>query len=355
MIPDRKRKPYSEQELRIVGKKPSPFPTRPASNIYNTPISYRENTIALFQDKAPCFAVNHNDLAGVSCGFYQNYLARGNRAEPRKKDAFGVEWIFEPTVGGSISVSGQPRFEDVNDWKDAISMPDVDSWDWEQDAIDHKADPSFAMEMTFVNGFWFERLISLMDFVNAAMALVDDEQEDAIHELFEATTDLACRIVDKACQYWPGVDIITLHDDWGSQREPFFSDRIARELFLPHMKHLVDHIHSKGRFCALHSCGNVASRVPVFIDAGIDSWQLQANANNVHKVYEELGDKIILQVGAPAFDLKDDEAAVQAARKYVDTYCLKGKPTMLLGKEAMASPAFCDELYSYSRKHYLNF
>ena len=147
-----------------------------------------------------------------------------------------------------------------------------------------------------------------------------------------------------------------VHDDWGSQRDPFFSDAIARELFLPHMKKFVGHIHSKGRYCGIHSCGHVADRVPVFIEAGIDTWQMQANANaqDIDRLYDTLGDQIVFQITIPEFDLTDEKAAVAAARSYVDRYCQPGKPTMLIGRDALTCRAFAEEVYSYSRKHYLS-
>ena len=354
MITDRKKKPFSTQELLVTGMKPSPRPAVPVTILLNPPISYRENAMSLFWDKKPCFAVTGSDFSGLGCNYYQKYLSRSLRDEGTKVDAFGVEWVFEPTAGGSISTAGRPRFTDVNDWKDVISMPDVNDWDWAADAAEHPVDTRFAVEMTPVNGFWFERLISFMDFINAAMALVDDDQTDALHELFEATTALACDVVDKICEYWPSVDGFMLHDDWGSQREPFFSDSIARELFLPHMQKLVSHIHNKGRYCGIHSCGHIVDRIPVFIDAGIDTWQMQANANDITQLYEDVGDKIALQVTIPAFDLNDEKAAVQAARDYVDHYCKPGKPTMLIARDALTNLVFAEEVYEYSRKHYLN-
>ena len=354
MILDRKKKPYSPRELQVIGQKASLIPGRPSSNIFNTPISYRQNSLSLFWDKKPCFVVTGNDFSGLTCGFFNKYLGRASRQENEKVDFFGVKWVFEPTAGGSISVAGNPRFTDANNWKDAISMPDVNNWDWAADAAEHPVDTNFAVEMTPINGFWFERLISFMDFMNAAVALVDDEQRDALQELFEATTQLACDMVDEICKYWPAVDGFMVHDDWGSQKAPFFSETIARELFLPHMKKLVSHIHNKGRYCGLHSCGHVEDRVNIFIEAGIDTWQMQANANNIHKLYDEVGDKIVLQVTIPEFDLNDEKAAVQAAREYVDTFCKPGKPTILVARDALTNLTFAEEVYSYSRKHYLN-
>lgn len=354
MIMDRKKRPFSAQELRIVGQKPHPRPNMPPSDLFDTPISYRENTLSLFWDKKPCFAVTNNDFVGLTCDFYQEKLGRSRGQDGRKIDAFGVEWIYEPTAGGSITVAGQPKFTDVNHWKEAISMPDVNDWDWAADAAAHPVDSRFAAEMTPVNGFWFERLISLMDFMNAAMALVDEEQTDAIHELFEATTQLACDIVDKVCQYWPSVDGFMFHDDWGSQKAPFFSDEVATELFLPHMQKVVNHVHNKGRYFGLHSCGHLEERAHIFVEAGIDTWQMQGTLNDVSKLYNQIGDKIALQVTIPEFDVNDEKAAVQAARDYVEHFCQPGKPTLVMARGAASSRVFLEALYEFSRKHYLN-
>ncbi len=356
MTKNRIQKPFSEQERKVLGTKPGFFPGMAPSFIFNTPISYRENTMNAFMNKRPCFAVTNRDFSALNCGFFQKNLGRAGRADADtiKVDAFGVQWVFEPTAGGSISVAGRPRFEDVNDWKNAIKMPDVNDWDWAADAEANPVDTNFAVQMTPTNGFWFERLISLMDFMNAAMALCDDDQTDALHELFEATTQLGCDMIDKICEYWPSVDGFVLHDDWGSQRGPFFSDDVARNLFLPHMQKLVGHIHDKGRYCSLHSCGHIEDRLPVLIEAGLDTWEMQANANDINKVYEKYGDKILLQVTIPEFDPTDEKAAVKAARDYVDNFCRPGKPTMLVSRNGLGCQVFAEELYCYSRKHFLN-
>ena len=168
-------------------------------------------------------------------------------------------------------------------------------------------------------------------------------------------TDLGCKLVDKIVHYWPGLDGFIIHDDWGSQKSPFFSEEVARKLFLPHMQKLISHMHDKGVYVGLHSCGHVESRVPIFIEAGLDTWQMQWNANpNIEQYYQEYGDKFVFQITIPEFDLTDEKKAVEIAHEYVDHYCQPGKPTMLIPKNAMQSPVFAEEIYEYSRKHYLN-
>ena len=146
-------------------------------------------------------------------------------------------------------------------------------------------DTRFPATFSFINGFWFERLISFMDFMPAAMALIDDEQTDAIKDLFAEMTDLGCRVIDKLCQYMPALDLIEIHDDWGAQKAPFFSMDVAYELFVPFMKQITDHIHAKGRRALLHSCGHNADRIQCYIDGGFDLWQPQA-MNDIGYLYD---------------------------------------------------------------------
>jgi hypothetical protein len=69
------------------------------------------------------------------------------------------------------------------------------------------------------------------------------------------------------------------------------------------MKQLTGHIHSKGRYATLHSCGHVDTRVQCFIDGGFDSWDPQV-MNDIHMLYEKYGDKIVLGVYPDKFDPK---------------------------------------------------
>ncbi|MCL2137890.1 MAG: methyltransferase, partial [Coriobacteriia bacterium] len=182
--------------------------------------------------------------------------------------------------------------------------------------------------------------------------LIDDEQQDAIVDMFTAMTELGCKLIDKFCEYYPCLDGINVHDDWGSQKAPFFSEPVARKLFLPFMQEITSHIHSKGRYASLHSCGHNEDRIELFIEAGWDEWQPQ-DMNDTAKLYEKYGDKIIIAVSPP--DLPPDSTDAdykQAAHDYVDRFCQPGKPSLLGFSPLAMNPVFTEELYEYSRKHY---
>ncbi|MCL1803949.1 MAG: methyltransferase [Eubacteriaceae bacterium] len=339
--------PYSKHERRVVDERPGFF-GGPGIPVYNTPVNPRENTRALYYDKKPYWLPGGFDTAMVHPDLYNTNLGRGRDIS----DAFGRFWEFEATSGGSITRGGNPLFTDANEWKDKVIIPNIDEWDWAKAAEDTKIDTRFAPIVSLVNGFWFERLISFMDFENAAIALVDEEQQDAVMELFQALTDLGCRVIDKMVEHFPSLDGINVHDDWGSQKAPFFSEEIARKLFLPFMKQICNHIHSKGRYTSLHSCGHVEDRVELFIEAGFEEWQPQT-MNNTRDLWERYGDRIIVGVSPdPVPEGAPEEVYRQAARDFVDRFAVAGKPCTVGFSPAGMNPAFSEELYEYSRKKF---
>ncbi|MCL2408504.1 MAG: methyltransferase [Oscillospiraceae bacterium] len=347
--------PFEKNELKATEMLPGMF-NSPEMPLLTTPVTPKENVAALFYDKHPYWTPTRADSGMFVPPLYNNMLGRGG--PEGLTDTFGIAWEWVEDAGGSIVRPGAPLMSDVNEWKDKIILPDIDKWDWAAEAEANQFDTRRSMQMTFINGFWFERLISFMDFLPAAMALIDEDQKDAIKSMFEAMTDLAIKLVDKFCEYWPAIDGFNIHDDWGAQKAPFFSQETAYELFVPYLRALNDHIHSKGRYATLHSCGHNFTRVQCFIDARFDGWDPQA-MNDTHGLYEQVGDKIVISVMPDKYDPKIASEADQRlyARSFVDRFCKPGKPSMVSYYYAgdMATPAFCEEIYEYSRKKYGGF
>jgi hypothetical protein len=161
-------------------------------------------------------------------------------------------------------------------------------------------------------------------------------------------------LIDKFLLYFPGIDGFLIHDDWGSQKETFFSPSVVEEMIVPCMKKVTDFIHSKGRFCELHSCGQILKQVPNIIKAGWDCWAGQP-MNDFKKIYELYGDKIVLAVDPEPFDKNTVPETEQRAlaRKYANAFCNPDKPTyMSIASVLVMTPAFREELYRQSRINY---
>ena len=354
--------PFNEKELKITGYTHAVYGNSAPNFSY--PVSAREEFRNAILHKKPLW-----QNAGVEIfRFFPDILpdnrARGSvndggvRIPDEEKgglDMFGIEWVYVPVVGGSMEKPGQTHlFDDVNDWKGKVVFPNIESWDWEGSA---KLNKEFLNNGKFnyvilQNGFGFERLISFMGFENAAMALLDEEQHDALHELLDALSDLYCKLVDKFCIYYD-IDGFDIHDDWGSQRAPFFSPEIGREFFVPYMKKVTDHIHSHGKVADLHSCGANMRQIENYIAAGFDLWSPMPNINDTEALYQQYGDRIVIGVAAPEYDseTETEEQIRKKARDFVEQHCSTPGKVCIINHQTVGriNGIFAEELYKASR------
>jgi hypothetical protein len=242
--------------------------------------------------------------------------------------------------------------------RDKVIWPNIDSWDWEGSKNINQGylnTDCFVCSLIF-NG-WFERLISMMDFEGAIIALVDEDQKEDIHWFFDKLSNTYIDILDRFITTFPQVDVFCIHDDWGSQQSSFFSPAVASEMIVPYMKKVVDYIHSRGKFADFHSCGNIINMVPNMIEVGWDSWTPQ-EMNDTEKIYSLYGDKIIIATMPEFFDpdtTSDDEQRAKA-REYANKFCSKDKPSALsmysVGTARLKpfiTNVFREELYRQSR------
>jgi len=358
---------FDEEELEILELIPGFMGS--AIPRFKYPVSQKEATLALYAKK-PIWQMYGNETGFFSPGLLPDNVARGmvtdceiNPFSPdideKYKfgvfgggyDMFGVYWEMVPGIGAMVR-PGKPMLSDANEWYKKIKFPDVDSWDWERCREVNKG--FFSPDKAYVTGImtgWFERLISFMDFEGAIMALVDEDQQTAVHELFSKLSDLYIKIVSKFIEYFPEIDIYNFHDDWGGQKETFFSPAVAREMIVPYMRLVTDYIHGMGKITDLHSCGNIAKQVPNMIEAGWDSWSPQP-MNDTKKIYEEYGDKIIITVHPDEFDPEtttEEEQRGRAAR-FAERFCNKNKPCTHGGVMGnMLTVAYQKEMYRLSR------
>ena len=329
---------------------------------YKTPISPKENYALVFGHKMPLWIPVSGDTLSLTPRIDPDNIARGSCSEANPlapeeliggRDKFGVEWVYIPMVKGSMVRPGNPILRDVNDWNTVINFPDVEAWDWEKSKASNaeyvKTDRF--LSITILTGF-FERLISFMDFENAAISMIDEDQKDAIHKLFSALADLYIKMVEKYI-YCYGIDQLCLHDDWGSQRAPFFSLSTAREMIVPYIKRVSDFCHSRGVYFSIHSCGKNELLVPAYIEAGCDSWNGQ-DVNDKELLYEMYGDKIILGIRPDILTvpnkLIDAEETIKTARRFVDKYCENYDKKPVFVESFGISSEFCDSIYTESRK-----
>ena len=331
--------------------------------VYRYPISMKEAWRRACLDKKPvwlntgaeAFSFFPDVIPDNRCrGFCNEEGVSLTDSEKGGRDMFGVKWTYIPVAGGSMEDPSEPHLlQDANEWEEKLIWPDIDSWDFEGCGRRNKKllENGLFNYIPFMNGCFFERLISFMGFENAAVALIDPDQKEAVKRLFERTSDLFCRIVDKCCDAFD-VDGFLVHDDWGGQSGPFFSFQTGREMIVPYMRKLTDHIHSKGRVAELHSCGKNEVQTENFIAAGWDVWMPMADINDTRKLFEKYGDKIVIGIVPDMYDREaPSEIQKMAARKAVEQFCPKQGKACVINKyfTPYIQGAYAKELYRQSR------
>lgn len=276
--------------------------------------SPRENAIATITHRRPDYlGIDTNMifpreiLDNVARGFVVDGLPFQPVRDAGGPDMFGVQWVFEPTVRGSMVVPGKPMLEDISQWPERLQLPDLGRIDWE--SIRTRCQPLISAEKlnaTMVFTGYFERLISLLDFENASMALIDEDCTEAVHSLFEQLTLYYIDLFGKLCTFC-GIDMITFHDDWGHQRAPFFSEDTCREMILPYLTRIVEACHENGMLFELHCCGKVERLVPLMVEAGVDKWDGQT-INDLWGLLERYGDRICITLTEKKPEATQEEA-----------------------------------------------
>jgi hypothetical protein len=358
--------PFDEKELRVVRSVESPFGGAEVP-VYDFPVSPKNACLAFYKRRpvwqiVTCLGI---ETTTFTPSLIPDNIARaialdgalvpGVSNKTGGKDMFGIEWEFIPEAGGSMVRPGKPFIANASELRTKIRWPDIDSWDWEGHKkinVTYLKTDNYVVLM-FLNGF-FERLISLMDFEGAVTALIDEDQQENVKEFFEKLSDLYIRLFDKLLVNFPEIDGFCFHDDWGAQQETFFSPATAEEMIVPYMKKITDFLHSKGKPCDLHSCGNLLKQVPNIIKAGWDSWTPQL-MNDTGKIYDLYGDKLLISVAPEQFDAENTSEDEQRkyARAFAEHFCKPEKPSAInMYASSILTPAYREELYRQSRMRY---
>ena len=152
------------------------------------------------------------------------------------KDFFGCTWVYDPVGNAAVpDTSVLPVLDDICDWREKVVFPDLDAVDWEASAKADKVDQydpdKFNYSMLLEGPF--ERLHTLMGFENALCAMLTDPEE--VSAFFDRLTEMKCRELDILKKYYL-TEAVCFHDDWGTQKNMFFSPDIWRSLIKPQIK-----------------------------------------------------------------------------------------------------------------------
>lgn len=255
-------------------------------------------------------------------------IARGfviqQKPFPREKfggnDWFGIHWTFYPEAAGmGGSMEDYSLFDDANDWKEYVKFPDLSKLDWAGCAEENKEylKTDKILSSVIFTGF-FERLISFMGFEDAAAAMVDEDQQDSVKELFDHLADFYVELMGYMKDYF-NVELIDFHDDWGSQRAPIFSPATHTEMILPYMQKVTSGAREKGVLVMMHSCGFIEPLIPNLIKTGVITWRGQ-ELNDKKKLVEQYGDQFTFDIFVPFEPGTTFEEIFERTKQLKETY-----------------------------------
>ncbi len=309
---------FQERELETIGIYPS-VGTNYGDPIYpveklNTPITPKENMRRFFEHEPLCWVPNPEADYNI---IYPECVPDCFACKYEGGiDSFGVRWI--PVTNNPMLpsfVDPECRIlSDISQWRE-MEWPDVESWDWKAEARIYKnLDPDRMRKGIMITGF-FERLIAVMGFENAATSLIEDSEE------VEAFMDALLLYNKQVMQHYHDdlrCDVILFHDDWSAQYAPFFSLDTVMKLIVPRLKELVDYCHSLNMYFIHHSCGNGSLLLPAYLATGADAWQIQLDAvrDQFCEMIEQYGDQLLWDTYIIIEDPDEEQA-----KQYVDRIC----------------------------------
>lgn len=328
------------------------------------PITALENFKLAAAHKTPMWVPN--DMLDFQSMFSQA-LAVGRQQGPdydrmekdyEFTDLFDVPWTWVASAGGPMLTPGTQLLDDITNWETGVKWPDLNEWEWDsiaKDFMENKYDPTKVCHINIGQGAT-ERLVALLGGYTESMMALAIEPE-AVQDFFEAYADFQIKFFDNLYKRYP-INMVTYHDDWGTERDTFFSEKMFDELVYAPTKRIVDHIKSKDIIFQLHSCGKIERFLPQMIDIGFDFIQIQSRANDIKMYKEKYGDKIGFNSYSvidliPGSNLPKEEY-LQKIRNDVDTYAKSGGYYTSIAPEPDLARTWDGiwEMYCYSREFY---
>ena len=238
-------------------------------------------------------------------------------------DPYGNSWSWVVQAGGSMLTPGTKVLEDICDWEKVIKLPSVDDWNYRETAekfMKESYDPEKVMHINIHQGLT-EMLVAFLGGYEEGMTALAIEPEACV-DFFNFYAQHMIEYFDFLDTLYP-IDFITYHDDWGTERDTFFSEKMMEELVYEPTKKIVDHIKGKGKVFELHTCGNIERFMPYMCDLNIDFLQIQRRANDMPMLKQKYGDRIgfnaTIEGLDPGENFTDDELR-EKVRKTLELY-----------------------------------
>lgn len=197
---------------------------------------------------------------------------------------------------------------------------------WRMDRIKRGVDTAAKYDLAVITGVrgpfahaaW--HFIGMMDF---CIAILDNPA--FVSRAVRLNTDFNLEFCTRMAE--GGCDVFWITEDLGSNNQPLINPKQYRELFLPHLREVVQHIQSLGKVVVLHSDGYIMPYLPDLVGTGINGLNpIQRSAKmKIQEVKQLYGDRIclvgnvdnynVMELGTPADVEASAKECIRAAAR----------------------------------------
>ncbi|MBR4744419.1 MAG: hypothetical protein IK082_09545 [Oscillospiraceae bacterium] len=268
-------------------------------------------------------------------------------------DAWGSSWTFDKYAGGACMTIGTRICDDILKWEEQIHFPDLHEYNLDEFASRYMAtryDPSKVLVLDIYHGPFQSLADFLGGFAEALEAMF--VEPEACEAFFDRFAEWMIWLIDKLSGLYPA-DLFVIHDDWGTEKDAFFSPAMMEELLYEPTKRIIDHVNSLGKLYTFHCCGKVDRFLPWFCQLSPAFLQLQRRVNDIPAYKKEYGDKIGFNAGLenyiPGKPYADDELT-RIVRDSLDILAPGGGYLPMVFGAPDAVWKMAAEIYCYSRE-----
>ena len=194
-------------------------------------------------------------------------------------NGWGVKICFPKGTPGEFPLSeGEDKLlKDITQWREVLKAPRIEFSEEEWAPYIEKASQVNREEVfaaAFVTNGLFEKLHYFMG-MEDAMANFYEEPEE-MHALIDFLTEWEIAGAKEVIRHLHP-DALFHHDDWGSQRNSFFSPEMFEEFFVPAYRKIYGFWKANGvEIIVHHSDSYVANLIPSILRMGVDIIQGQS-------------------------------------------------------------------------------
>jgi uroporphyrinogen decarboxylase len=225
-------------------------------------------------DRQPIYGWVSANLTNQLNDAYGSVAAFEDKYEFDASHIFGGPGSFKGDVLDRLRAENDELTPDILVNEDFFTDPDIISqYDNIKSAMAfHKERERFCYIQT--PGF-FEQFNGVFGIENQLLylAMYPEELDELYRRQAEWTVKYAGHCIDL------GIDMVHISDDWGAQDDMMFNPMLWWEIIYPHMKKVVDYVHSRGCLCSLHSDGCILKVTDGIEALGLDlvhPWQESA-------------------------------------------------------------------------------